>query len=142
MITIYRLFDDEGNCYVGSTAKNPWVRLMEHRQGYKQNNASVSSYKLFAMGNDIKMECLELCYPEERSEYEAYWIRQYKEKSVNKYLMEEIDYDNYQKNYQKKNWAKLNEQVECECGRSVSRKNISGHKRRPVHKILMAKKSN
>ena len=143
MISIYRIYNEEGCSYVGSTSKNPWVRFMEHKYGFTGGNMSCSSYDLFAKGGEILFECLELCYPEERYEYERYWIRQYADNTVNRYLINDIDYENYQKNYQMKNKARLNEKVKCECGCEVSRKGISTHKKRPLHKkrMLLLKKN-
>ena len=135
MITIYRLYlKDESLCYVGSTAKNPWVRFMKHKYSYSGANFSCGSWKLFDSGQEVLMEQLEICYPEDRIETESYWIRTFKKNSVNRYLLNEIDYSTYQKKYQKTNADRLTEKLKCTCGKFVSRKNIATHKKTFSHK--------
>ena len=133
MITIYRLFNEDGRCYIGSTIKNPWVRFMEHKYGHQNKNASISSYDLFDIGKPVHMEPLEMCMEQDRIDTESYWIKQYEDSCVNRYKMD-IDYECYQKNYQTRRWTHLNEKINCECGCVVSRKNIATHKKRPLHK--------
>ena len=66
--------------------------------------------------------CLYFTYPE------------YKKNSVNKYLINDIDYINYQKKYQAVNADRLCERIKCTCGLFISRKNISTHKKTISHK--------
>ena len=133
MITIYRLYNEHGQCYIGSTRKNPWRRLLEHKVNYTAGNRSISSYDLFDVGARVDMEPLEICGKEDRMQYEKYWIGQFKDSAMNRYTMD-IDYSNYQKKYQHKNRKRLIEKVECSCGSWVSRKNIATHQKRPCHK--------
>lgn len=135
MITIYRLYlKDESMNYVGSTIKNPYERYLEHQTCYNSANFSCGSWRLFDSGEEVLMEPLEKCSETDRTEYEGYWIRQYKTNSVNKYLINDIDYINYQRKYQSINADRLCERIICTCGHLISRKNISTHKKTSSHK--------
>lgn len=133
MITIYRLYNKDGKCYIGSTRKNPWRRFLEHKTNYKAGNRAISSYDLFDVSSRVDMEPLEICSEEDRMSYEKYWIGQFKETVMNRYTMD-IDYSDYQKKYQKKYKKRLTQKLECSCGSWVSRKNIATHKKRAIHK--------
>ena len=133
MITIYRLYNEDGRCYIGSTIKNPWIRFMEHKYGHQNKNASISSYDLFDIGKPVYMEPLEMCMEQDRMDTEGYWIKQYEDSCVNRYKMD-IDYECYQKNYQTRRWTHLNQKIKCKCGCVISRKNMATHKKRPLHK--------
>ena len=134
-LTIYRLYlKDESLNYVGSTIKNPYERYLEHQTCYNSANFSCGSWRLFDSGQEVLMEPLEKCSETDRTEYEGYWIRQYKKNSVNKYLINDIDYINYQKKYQAVNADRLCERIKCTCGLFISRKNISTHKKTISHK--------
>jgi len=122
-LTIYRLYlKDESLNYVGSTIKNPYERYLEHQTCYNSANFSCGSWRLFDSGQEVLMEPLEKCSETDRTEYEGYWIRQYKKNSVNKYLINDIDYINYQKKYQAVNADRLCERIKCTCGLFISRK--------------------
>ena len=68
MIKIYKLFDDIGNIYVGSTTRKLSIRMSEHK-----------SNKLYNMNyNTCNIELLEECSSELRYDRENYWMSKFK----------------------------------------------------------------
>jgi hypothetical protein len=130
--SIHNIYDEE--IYVGSTAKNYYKRFMEHQYNYNSGNFGCSSWQIMAKSKkrgDVWIEAIEVVDESNRFETEMYWI-QTLSKVVN-YNNGSFDKANYNLDYQYQNKAKLCERIECSCGKFISRKNISTHKKKVSH---------
>lgn len=78
MIIIYRLFNDDGLSYVGSTAQSLTRRFIEHKSS--RNNPRSGSFLIYKnkKNSDVKIEKLETCSKKNRFDREYYWLKKYK----------------------------------------------------------------
>jgi predicted GIY-YIG superfamily endonuclease len=83
---IYKLENDDGEYYIGSTKKPLSIRLSEHRSSYKTNTTfKSSSSKLFENGKGVKIELIEEFDDEENIKLkENKYIKEHWGKCVNK----------------------------------------------------------
>lgn len=132
MISIYELYTDLDNeVYVGSTCKNPYVRLLQHKIAFLNQDFACSSSLLFKKNTQVNVRCIEICGEPFRMETEKYWIKN-TPNCINKNNYS-TEYEGYQVRYQKKNKDRLCERIKCDCGSIISRKNISTHKKNETH---------
>ena len=101
MISIYELYTDLDNeVYVGSTCKNPYVRLLQHKIAFLNQDFACSSSLLFKKNTQVNVRCIEICGEPFRMETEKYWIKN-TPNCINKNNYS-TEYEGYQVRYQKK----------------------------------------
>ena len=108
MISIYKITDCNGLCYVGSTKQTVKRRLSKHCYEKRHSTRYCSSSKLDLENSEI--EVLETCNPEIRYEREKHYINTIDCVNVNNYTYDEKKSKNkYQKKYYEKNKDKIKE---------------------------------
>ena len=136
MIVIYSIHNKyDKEIYVGSTAKNYYTRFMEHQYNYNSGNFGCSSWKIMSKAlkkTDVWIEPIEIVDEENRYETEMYWI-QTLDNVVNTNNGITCDRASYNLDYQHRNKIRLCERIKCSCGKFISRKNISTHKKSVSH---------
>jgi hypothetical protein len=160
-VNIYKIYsdDDDELIYVGSTRKLLKKRLLEHRNTYtaykNEKYQYVTSFDLFDKYGfeNCKIELLEQCDENLRSEREGYYIKMFD--CVNKVIPDrtrkEYTDDYYHNNrdklkqqsnkYYQVNKQKINEDrreiINCVCGRKCAKSAMSRHKKSIIHKTYV-----
>jgi hypothetical protein len=137
---IYMLTCDNPDfVYYGSTTQRLLCdRLSGHKYEFKNNKLFCTSKLLFEVGN-VKIELVENFPCNDKNELnarEAHYIRN--NKCVNKCIPGRTD-----KEYKQDNKNRISkfrkEKIKCECGRIVTRSNLSKHMKTEKHKKLLIK---
>ena len=135
---IYKLVGENDLWYIGSTIQSLNTRLSEHYR----NIDCMSRYLI-----NPQIELIEeypCCNATELRQREQYYIAKYRDKCINyknAYRSEEERKEQV-KQCAKKYEEKLKGQnVECECGLEVSKRNITQHKKTKKHLTYLQKKN-
>mgnify|MGYP005861267615 CR=1 FL=1 len=140
---IYRIISNNTNRqYIGSTVQPLSVRLAGHKKDYKryQNGKThyVTSFDIFEDGNyRIELICNYPCNSKaELHSKEGEYIRDLE--CVNRCIAGRTKKE-YDVKYREQNKAYRFEKIECKCGSSVSRNQISRHRRTNKHQRYINK---
>ena len=140
MYKIYKITSDyeEQFCYIGKTKKTLNKRLINHKTDYKRwldgLYHKVTSFEIVKYP-DAKIDLIEDGLDKSNAvERERYWISQFN--TVNKQLPGRTN-----REYECDHYDKIREyrgvKITCECGCTVSRRNIAQHKKSIKHQDLM-----
>ncbi len=102
MYKIYKIVDNEGKSYVGSTGEYYLCRRLHTHRRDKKSNKGCSSAQLDLYNCEITL--LEKASHEERKERESYWIQNTECVNINKL---NFDKKKYRREYYQKNKEKI-----------------------------------
>ena len=142
---IYKIINNEGKCYIGSTIMPLSQRLANHKASYnkylKNNNSSIlTSFEVISLGDyKIELICEFPCLcKKDLHKREGFYIKTMP--CVNKIIAgrskQEYNKDNYTKIQ-----AYKNKKLQCECGDMYTNKHYARHKRTQRHKENMRRKT-
>ena len=156
LYNFYKITNEDGRVYIGSTIQPLNLRLNQHRYGSKSGGLRCCSSKQFNF-DTCKIELIEAIEFEDKKEalfHEKSLIQNNECININNpYTTKEERREQNRKSrerhkeyhiqrlreYRQRNKEKLSEKIQCECGSFVARRNISTHRKSQKHKNLMIK---